>query len=69
MAEQDDMDYHAPGASLAERMRTNHVIRKVDKQAYGFSTLNFHRNERLKHIAFVAMSILMVAAVLVILLT
>lgn len=69
MADENDMDYHAPGSTLAERMRTAQVLRKIDKQAYGFSTRNYHRNERIKDVAFVVMAVLMVAAALLALLT
>lgn len=69
MADENDMDYHAPGSTLAERMRTAQVLRKIDKQAYGFSTQNYHRNERIKDVTFVVLAVLMAVAVLVALLT
>lgn len=59
-ADDGDMDYQAP-PSLLERMRTEQVVRRIDRQAFGFTTRDFHRRARLQQVAFVFLLLLSVA--------
>lgn len=57
------MDYHAPKSSLAERVRTEHVLRRIERQAYGFTTRAYHDRERRQSVAFVVLVALCVLGV------
>lgn len=58
------MDYHAPRSSLADRLRAEQVIRKVERQAFGMTTRNYHRNQRRQQVAFAVMLVIGVLALL-----
>lgn len=50
------MDYTPPRQNVLSRIRQEQVIRRVERQAFGFSTTNFHRNQRLHRLAFALLS-------------
>ena len=60
-ADQGAMDFHAPRPSVVERIRMGRTLRRIDRQAFGFTTRNFHRNEKLHQSAFAVLVLLSVA--------
>ncbi|WP_370326978.1 hypothetical protein [Euzebya sp.] len=38
--------------SVRERVRTERVVRRIERQRYGQSTRDFHRRQRLQRVAF-----------------
>lgn len=56
MTDEGVMDYTPPRQNVLSRMRQEKVIRRVERQAFGFSTRNYHRNERVQRVAFALLS-------------
>ncbi|WP_157965452.1 hypothetical protein [Euzebya rosea] len=52
MTDEKAMDYTPPRQNVLSRLRDEQVIRRVERQAFGFSTQNYHRNERVKRALF-----------------
>lgn len=52
MTDEKVMDYTPPRQNVLSRLRDEQVIRRVERQAFGFSTRNFHRNERVQRVLF-----------------
>lgn len=52
------MDFEISRPSLVERARMGRTLRRIDRQAFGFTTRNFHRNERLHQVTFVVLMVL-----------
>ena len=57
-AEDQGMDLNLPPQSASERLRSLTISRRSDRQRYGITTRNYHRNQQIQQVSFLVLLVL-----------